>query len=111
MKCIFIIKRIKYSSVILNNKDYKTFQNLSKEDQVSWIEDGELIIDSYSVDDYNIRSADNKNYSVDKEYAVEVVTKDPDSTLIDKIVEMPTARFNRSYLSDGMYHSVFVIIF
>ena len=36
----------------LNNKDYKTFQNLSKEDQVSWIEDGELIIDSYSVDDY-----------------------------------------------------------
>jgi hypothetical protein len=65
----------------------------------------------YSVDDYNIRSADNKNYSVDKEYAVEVVTKDPDSTLIDKIVEMSTARFNRSYLSDGMYHSVFVIIF
>lgn len=65
----------------------------------------------YSVDDYNIRSADNKNYSVDKEYAVEVVTKDPDSILIDKIVEMPTARFNRSYLSDGMYHSVFVIIF
>lgn len=65
----------------------------------------------YSVDDYNIRSADNKNYSIDKEYSVEVVTKDPDSTLIDKIVEMPTARFNRSYLSDGMYHSVFVIIF
>ena len=65
----------------------------------------------YSVDDYNIRSADNKNYSIDKEYSVEVVTKDPDSTLTDKIVEMPTARFNRSYLSDGMYHSVFVIIF
>lgn len=65
----------------------------------------------YSVDDYNIRSADNKNYSIDKEYSVEVVIKDPDSALIDKIVEIPTVRFNRSYLSDGMYHSVFVIIF
>lgn len=65
----------------------------------------------YSVDDYNIRSADNKNYSIDKEYSVEVVTKDPDSMLVDMIVEIPTARFNRSYISDGMYHSVFVIIF
>lgn len=65
----------------------------------------------YSVDDYNIRSADNKNYSIDKEYSVEVVTKDPDNTLVDKIVEIPMARFNRSYLSDGLYHSVFVIIF
>lgn len=65
----------------------------------------------YSVDDYNIRSADNKNYSIDKEYSVEVVTKDPDSMLIDTIVEIPTARFNRSYISDGMYYSVFVIIF
>ena len=36
----------------LNNKDYKTFQNLSKEDQLDWIKDGKLIIDSYSVDDY-----------------------------------------------------------
>ena len=51
------------------------------------------------------------NYSIDKEYSVEVVTKDPDNTLVDKIVEIPTARFNRSYLSDGLYHSVFVIIF
>lgn len=65
----------------------------------------------YSVDDYNIRSADNRNYSISKEYSVEVVTKDPDSALVDKIVEIPTARFNRSYLSDGLYHSVFVIIF
>ena len=65
----------------------------------------------YSVDDYNIRSADNKNYSIDKEYSVEVVTKDQDNTSVDKIVEIPTARFNRSYLSDGLYHSVFVIIF
>lgn len=65
----------------------------------------------YSVDDYNISSADNMNYTVQKEYSVTVVTKDPDDELTDKIVMIPTARFNRQYVADGLYHSVFIIIF
>lgn len=44
----------------LNNKDYKTFQSLPKEDQLDWIKDGKLIIDSYSVDDYETQ----KNFIV-----------------------------------------------
>lgn len=36
----------------LDNEDFKEFQSLSKEEQLDWIKDGKLIIDSYSVDDY-----------------------------------------------------------
>lgn len=65
----------------------------------------------YSVDDYDISSADNMNYRVQKNYSVTLVTKDPDDPLSDKIAMIPTCRFNRQYIADGLYHWVFIIIF
>ena len=65
----------------------------------------------YSLDEYNTMSANNKKYSVQKEYGVTLITKDPDSDLPDKLVMVPTSRFDRNYESDGLYHSVFTIIF
>ena len=65
----------------------------------------------YSLDAYNTMSANNKKYSVQKEYGVTLITKDPDSDLPDKLVMVPTSRFDRNYESDGLYHSVFTIIF
>ena len=65
----------------------------------------------YSLDEYNTMSANNKKYSVQKEYGVTLITKDPDSDLPDKLVMLPTSRFDRNYESDGLYHSVFTIIF
>lgn len=65
----------------------------------------------YSLDGYETTSADNAKYSVQKEYGVTLITKDPDSELPDKLVMIPTLRFDRSYESDGLYHSVFTIIF
>ena len=67
------------------------------------------IIDS--LDEYNTMSANNKKYSVQKEYEVTLITKDPDSDLPDKLVMLPTSRFDRNYESDGLYHSVCTIIF
>ena len=65
----------------------------------------------YSLDEYNTMSANNKKYSVQKEYGVTLITKDPDSDLPDKLIMLPTSRFDRNYESDGLYHSVFTIIF
>ena len=65
----------------------------------------------YSLVEYNTMSANNKKYSVQKEYGVTLITKDPDSDLPDKLVMVPTSRFDRNYESDGLYHSVFTIIF
>ena len=65
----------------------------------------------YSLDNYDTKSANNKKYSVQKEYGVTSITKDPDSDIPDKLVMVPTSSFDRSYVSDGLYHSVFTIIF
>lgn len=65
----------------------------------------------YSFDGYDTESANNTKYRVQKEYSVTLITKDPDSELPDKLVMVPTSRFDRSYESDGLYHSVFTIIF
>ena len=65
----------------------------------------------YSLDEYDTLSANNAKYSIQKEYGVTLITKDPDSDLPDKLVTIPTSRFDRSYESDGLYHSVFTIIF
>lgn len=35
----------------LNDEDYKEYKNLSEEDKISWIEDGNFIIDDYRIND------------------------------------------------------------
>jgi hypothetical protein len=35
----------------LSDKDYNEYKNLSEEDKISWIEDGNFIVDDYEVDD------------------------------------------------------------
>ena len=35
----------------LNDEDYNEYKNLSEEDKISWIEDGNFIIDDYRIDD------------------------------------------------------------
>ena len=65
----------------------------------------------YSLDEYDMTSANNAKYSIQKEYGVTLITKDPDSDRPGKLVTIPTSRFDRSYESDGLYHSVFTIIF
>ena len=38
----------------LNDEEYKEYKSLSKEDKISWIEDGKFIVDDYEVDDIGI---------------------------------------------------------
>lgn len=40
--------------LILNDEEYKEFKSLSLEEQFEWIRDGNLIIDSYRVEDYEL---------------------------------------------------------
>lgn len=35
----------------LNDEDYNEYKNLSEEDKISWIEDGDFIIDDYRIYD------------------------------------------------------------
>lgn len=54
LNCDYVQGYLRYGhfELELDNEDFKKFQSLSKEEQLDWIKDGNLIIDSYSVDDY-----------------------------------------------------------
>lgn len=59
----------------LNDEDYQKFLSLPKEEQLDWIKDcGKLIIDNYSVDDYQvekdftINDVQNSNFKIELMY-------------------------------------------
>ena len=49
----YVIGHLRYGhyELKLNDEDYKEYKNLSEEDKISWIEDGDFIIDDYRIDD------------------------------------------------------------
>lgn len=54
--------------------------------------------------------ANNRIYASRKAYMVTVIAKDPDSDLIDKVVEcFPYVDYNRHFTSDNLNHDVFTI--
>ena len=55
--------------------------------------------------------ANNRVYRIQNEYSVTVVSKKPDSEVIDKIAHLPTASFDRHYISDNLNHDVFTLDF
>lgn len=55
--------------------------------------------------------ADNKKYLKNKQYNVTIITEDPDSETIDKMMELDYCRFNRHFVSDNMNHDVFVVYY
>lgn len=55
--------------------------------------------------------ANNDPYSHAKQYVLTVIDKDPDSELPDKVAKLHACRFNRHFVSDGLNHDVFEILF
>lgn len=47
----------------------------------------------------------NKNYT----YTVTLIDEDPDSEIVDKILDLPYCKHNQHYTADGMHHDVFTI--
>lgn len=63
---------------------------------------------------YNLNSAldlwsDGILYSTNYEYSVTLIDKDPDSSLFERIREIPGCKFDRSYRSDNLNHFSFRI--
>lgn len=55
--------------------------------------------------------ADNRPYRIIKRYQVTVIDRNPDSDLPDKVEELPTCRFDRSFVADSLNHYVFNLFF
>lgn len=66
----------------------------------------------YNLSDIRTRHANDAVYTTDKRYDVTLITKDPDNDLIDKMaVVFPLCGFNRSFISDNLYHYVYTLYY
>lgn len=63
----------------------------------------------YECEGYSIRHADNIPYMSAKRYSIKLIYKDPDNDLPDKIQNLPMCSFDRRFVSDNLYHDVFII--
>ena len=58
----------------------------------------------YSLDDIDVRRADDEAYKITKAYQVTVIDHDPDSTIPDEIIRLPKCAFVRAYRADNLNH-------
>lgn len=65
----------------------------------------------YSLSNIENDHADNGVYMSNRQYTATVITKDPDSDLIEKVRWLPLCRFDRHYKSDNLNHYVFSLYF
>ena len=65
----------------------------------------------YALDNIQNIHADNSVYMQDNRYSIMVIDKNPDSALVNAVSWLPRTRFERSYISDNLYHTVFSIYY
>jgi len=61
----------------------------------------------------NIRTvfAGNKPYTHHKRYQLTYITRNPDTEVPDRLVELPKCVFDRQFVVDNLYHDIFTIYF
>lgn len=63
----------------------------------------------YNVDSISSFYADDGVYLFKRRYNITVIDADPDSSIVDKVLLLPTCKFVRSFQSDNLNHNVFTI--
>lgn len=63
----------------------------------------------YSLDDINVKRANDRLYLRTPGYSVTLIDRKPNSAYVDKILEIPRCRFNNSYVADNLNHFNFTI--
>jgi len=61
----------------------------------------------YSINLIENKHADDIVYCQDTSYSVIVMSKDADCDIVDKISMLPKCTFDRRYVVDNIYHTVF----
>lgn len=65
----------------------------------------------YEREDIQNNFADDLVYTQASSYKVTVMDKNPDSEIVKRISQLPTARFVQPFTSDNLYHDVFIIFY
>lgn len=65
----------------------------------------------YSLSDIDSKYANNKTYSYSNRYELVVIDYLPDNSVVQKILDLPLASFDRRYTQDGLVHDVITLYF
>lgn len=66
----------------------------------------------YSLNNINLRFADNMPYMKGKNYTIILIHNDPDNEVIDNMLAaFSYISFERNYISENLYHYVFELYF
>lgn len=65
----------------------------------------------YALDDIKKWHANGRVYLSDKKYMITVIETDPDSLIVDKMIELSKCRFDRMYIANNLYHYVFELYY
>jgi len=65
----------------------------------------------YNLDDIDTKFADNYPYAIGKRYSLTVIDKDPDSSILDKVIMLQKCIFDRHFVADNLNHNIFILYF
>lgn len=65
----------------------------------------------YKLDDVDVIHADDTGYIKNRRYSVTYISKEPDSTTWERILELPSCSFVRFYPADNLNHWVLTLYF
>lgn len=65
----------------------------------------------YNHDTGSTRFAGNKPYSYEQRYEVKIISRQPDTSLFQKVAAMPKTVFDRWFVADNLNHNIFSLYF
>lgn len=65
----------------------------------------------YSRSRIESRYADDTSYSLLDEYEIIVISREPDHKVIKELLKLPYCSYDRSYISNNLYHDVLTIYY
>lgn len=65
----------------------------------------------YSLDDEDVRHADNLPYTITDKYQLTVIDRNPDTEIRKKVRKLPYCSMNRFFVVDGLNHFVYDLYF
>lgn len=64
----------------------------------------------YKLDNIAQRFADDNTYNKDRSYMLTLIHSNPDNDIVDRLLfAFPKIRFDRSYVSDNLYHYIYIL--
>lgn len=65
----------------------------------------------YKRDYSDTQFAGNKPYAVERRYQITYIDRNPDSTIVEEIMQLPKCLHNRHFVADNLNHDVFSLYY